>query len=203
MKIEGIANYVDSNGKRHSIEGIGSLPGGTELQSLNASGSLSFDNLDCKEFKIEGECQGKSINAKNISVSGTFDVHTVKTEKDLKIEGTLDSENVIAEEIIMESRDGLIGEIKCNKIKIFHGEIHDIGGSILSGIFGKKFQYQGNSRVRIEKIDADTVNLQNCEVTEIKCTDAIIGSNCAIKKLIVSGKYKVAENSTVGEVIQD
>ena len=203
MKIEGIANYVDDNGKRHSIEGIGSLPDGNKLQSLNSSGSLSFGNLECNELKIEGECQGKVVNSQNISVSGTFDVHTVKAEKSLKIEGSIDSENVFAEEIIMESRGGSIIEVKCTKIKIFHGEIHDIGSSILSGIFGRKFQHQSNSRVRIGKIDADEVDLQNCEVDEIKCKDAMVGSNCAIKKLIVSGKYKVSESSTVNEVINN
>lgn len=203
MRIEGIAKYVDFNGKRHSIEGIGSLPDGNKLQSLSSSGSFSFGNLDCDELKIEGECQGKSVNAKNISVSGIFEVDTVKAEKSLKIEGSINSENIVAEEIVMESRGGSIGTVKCTQIKIFHGEIQDIGGGILAGIFGRKIQCHINSRVRIGQIDAVKVTLQNCEVDEIKCADAYIGSNCVIEKLVVKGECEIADDSKVGEVIHN
>ena len=69
MKIEGEAKYVDSRGKTHSIEGVGSLPDEVNLQSLNVSGSIEFDEISCDKIKIEGSGEGKSLTAKNISVS--------------------------------------------------------------------------------------------------------------------------------------
>lgn len=203
MKIEGEARYVDMQGKRHSIEGIGSLPDATALQSLNVSGSFDFGEISCDKVKIEGECLGKSLTAKNISVSGIFEVDAVKVEGSFEVEGSVDSENISAAEIVMETRGGKIENIKCNKIKIFHGESYDIGGSILANILGgKNIRTSGSSRVRIGKIDAEKVDLQNCEVEEINCKDAVINSNCVIEKLIVKGECKVAADSKVGETIR-
>ena len=182
MKIAGEAVYVDAAGKKHSIEGIGSLPDNNELQSLNAAGDFSFDKISCEDMKISGSCEGKSLNAKNISVEGTIEVAAVNVEERFK-------------------RGGLIGSIKCDSLKIFHGEIHEFGSSILSRIFGGKATHN-NSRVRIENIDAGTVHLENCAVVEVKCKDAFIGANCVIDKLTVSGECKVAGDSKVGETIR-
>lgn len=203
MKIEGEARYVDTQGKRHSIEGIGSLPDVTALQSLNVSGSFSFGEISCDKVKIYGECFGKSLTAKNIFVSGSFEVDAVKVEETFKVEGSVDSENISAAEIVMETRGSKIENINCNKIKIFHGESYDIGGSILANILGgRTIHSQSSSHVRIGKIDAEKVDLQNCEVEEINCQDAVINSNCVIEKLIVKGECKVAADSKVGETIR-
>ena len=204
MKIEGDARYIDAQGKRHSIEGIGSLPDATALQSLNVSGSFSFGEISCDKVKIEGECFGKSLTAKNIFVSGSFEVDSVKVEETFQVEGSVDSENISAAEIVMETRGSKIENINCNKIKIFHGESYDVAGSLFSNIFGgKNIRTQGSSRVRIGKIEAEKVDLQNCEVEEIHCKDAVINSNCVIEKLIVKGECKVAADSKVGEIIKE
>ncbi len=200
MKIEGIASYIDAAGKRHSIEGIGSLPDGTALQELNVSGSFSFDKISCDNVKVSGEFGGKLLTAKKISVEGSFDVGVTDVET-FNLSGSIDAERLTAKEILIESRGGSVGEIKCDKLKIFHGEIHEVGVSILSKIFGGKVSRQSNSRVRIKNIDADTVELENCAVAVIKCRDAVIGTNCAVEKLFVTGKCTVADNSTVGETI--
>ena len=202
MKIAGEAVYVDAAGKKHSIEGIGSLPDNNELQSLDAVGEFSFDEISCDDMKISGSCEGKSLIAKNISADGTFEVAVVNVEERFKLSGSADIEKITAKEIIMESRGGTIGAIKCGKLKIFHGEIHEVGSSILSKIFGEKVSHNNNSRVHIENIDAETVHLENCAVAEVKCNDAFIGANCVIDKLFVAGECKVVPDSTVGETIR-
>lgn len=201
MKIAGKAVYVDAAGKHHSIKGVGNVPNNVALQKLKVSGSFTFDEVSCDDVKISGECDGKSFNAKNISVEGTADIDSVKSES-FKLSGSADINKLIAEEIIIESRKGKIGAIKCGKLKIFHEEINEVGSAILSRLFGGKVSHHSNSRVRIENIDAETVELENCEVDVIKCRDAFIGTNCAIKKLSVSGECKVADDSTVGETIR-
>ena len=200
MQIEGEAVYTDSSGNRHSIEGIGTLPD-MPLQSLNVSGSFSFNKLSCDNLKVEGECNGKSIVAKKIYGEGTFEVDSLETEK-FKFSGSADIEKIVAKEILMESRESSINVIKCYKLKIFHEEINEVGSSILARIFGGKVSHHKNSRVQIKTIEADTVHLENCAVVEIKCKDAFIGSNCAVEKLFVAGECKVADNSTVGETIR-
>ena len=200
MKIEGIASYIDKAGKRHSIEGIGSLPDGGELENLNVEGAFSFDKISCDDIKILGECNGKSINGKKISTEGTIDVEYVEVET-FKLSGSADINKLVAKEIIMESRGGTIGDIKCDELKIFHGEIHEFGASIISRIFGGKVSRHNNSRVQIKNIEAETVHLENCAVNVIKCKDAFIGKNCVIDKLLVSGECKVADDSTVGETV--
>lgn len=202
MKIAGEAVYVDAAGKRHSIEGLGSLPDNDELQSLNAAGEFSFDKLSCGEMKISGSCEGKSLTAQNVSAEGSFEVAAADVAEKFQLSGSAEIDRLRAKKIVMESRGGSIGAIKCDKLKIFHGEIHDVGSSILSRVFGGKVSHQSNSRVRIETIDAETVELENCEVDVIKCRDAFIGKNCAIKKLSVSGECTVADDSTVGETIR-
>lgn len=199
MKVEGIAACVDAKGKRHAIEGIGSLPD-IPLQSLSVSGSFSFGEISCDNLKAEGECVGKSVVAKKISVEGSFEVNSAEAES-FKLSGSADVEKITAKEILMESRGGSIGAIICDKLKIFHGEVREVGSSILSRIFGGKVSHHGNSRVQIKTIAAQVVHLENCAVTEIKCTDAFIGANCVIDKLFVSGECKVADGSTVGETV--
>lgn len=200
MKIEGIASYVDKAGKRHSIEGIGSLPDGDELENLNVEGSFSFDKISCDDIKISGECNGKSINGKKISTEGTIDVEYVEVET-FKLSGSADINKIVAKKITMESRGGSIGDIKCDELKIFHGDIHEVGASIISKIFGGKVSHNNNSRVRIKNIEAETIHLENCAVDVITCKDASIGKNCVIDKLLVSGDCKVADDSTVGETV--
>ena len=184
MKIAGEATYVDKGGHRRTIAGLGSVSDG-ELESLKVSGSCTFDEIDCDEITVEGECVGS----------------TLKVEGKLNVSGSVHSDELDAGEIVMESRGGSIGEIKCGRIKIFeHGGV-EINGGFLSRIFGSSARSM-DSRVRIKSIDADEVNLQNCEVDAIKCKDAIIGSNCVIGTLNVEGRCEVADGSTVKETIR-
>ena len=200
MKIAGEATYVDKGGHRRTIAGIGSVSDG-ELESLKVSGSCTFDEIDCDDVKIEGECSGSSLSAKNATISGTLKVKTLKVEGKLNVSGSVHSDELDAGEIVMESRGGSIGAIKCGRIKIFeHGGV-EINGGFLSRFFGGSAR-SADSRVRIKSIDADEVNLQNCEVDVIKCKDAIIGSNCVIGTLNVEGSCEVADGSTVRETIR-
>ena len=200
MKIEGEAVYIDMTGKRHSIEGVGSLPD-MALQSLSVSGSFSFNELSCDNLKVEGECNGKSIVAKKISTEGTFEVDSVEVET-FKFSGSAEIEKIVAKEILIESREGSIDAIKCDRLKIFHSELNEVESSIMSKIFGVKISRRNNSRVQVKTIEAEIVHLENCVVEVIKCKDAFIGANCAIGKLFVAGNCEVVPDSTVGETIR-
>ena len=204
MKIEGEATYVDAAGKRHSIEGVGSLPDEVNLQSLNISGSIEFDEISCGKAKIEGSGEGNSIAAKSLSVDGSLEVDSVKVEELFQVSGGVKIDTLSAGEVVMESRGGRIGTVKCSKIKIFHGSDYEMGGSILSNIFGSKgARHKNFSRVQVKSIEADKVDLENCEADVIRCTDARIGSNCVIEKLFVTGKCEIADDSKVGETIRN
>lgn len=186
MRILGEGIFVGADGRRHTLEGIGNFPDDMPLQSLAVEGIFSFKNFSCDKVKIEGECSGKSLTAKKISVEGIFDVDAAQTET-FQVSGSIDTNKLTAEEIIIESSAGSIDEIKCARLKIFHDE---------------NFFRRQSSRIRIKNIDAEKVELENCAVDVIKCKDALIGTNCAIKKLFVAGEYKVADDSTVGETIR-
>lgn len=200
MKIEGEAVYIDTAGKRHSIEGVGSIPDVT-LQKLKVSGSFTFDEISCDDIKISGECDGKSLNAKNVSVEGEAEIGTVEAEA-FKLSGSVKIDKLVAEKIVIESRKGTIGAIKCGMLKIFHEEINALDDSIFSKIFGSKVFRHSNSRVRIKSVEAREIHLENCAVDVIRCEDAYIGANCAIEKLFVASECKVADDSTVGETIR-
>ena len=208
MEIAGEAKYVDSRGKTHSIEGVGSLPDDVNLQSLNVSGSIEFDEISCDKIKIEGSGEGNSLTAKSLSVEGSLEVEKLKVEEALEISGTIKAGTVEADEIEIESRAGKIDAVKCRKIKIFHDDgDYEVGGKFLRNVLDdfdvKVTRHKSRSRVRIKSIDAEKVDLQNCEVDVIRCTDAKIGANCEIEKLIFSGKYEVADDSKVGEIIKE
>lgn len=200
MKIEGKATYTDIKGVEHSIKGRGSLPDDISLKDLKVSGKISFGEISCDKITIDGECNGKVFSAENISIKGTAEIDSVNAKDFLQIKGKPEIKKIVAAEVMIESRGGKIGTVNCSKIKIFHGENHDCG-SILSNIFGGK-SFQNNSRVQIKNIDAQKVNLQNCEVEEIHCKDAVINSNCVIEKLFVEGECEIAADSKVGETIR-
>ena len=194
MKIEGEAVYLNSAGKRHSIEGTGILSDEIEFKSLKISGTVSFDKISCGKISIEGECFGKSLTAEKISVKGTIKVDSLKSAEIFKIEGITEIDGIDGKEILIESRTGTIGEINCDEIKIFHYD-----DEFLSR---QKNIHSKNSRVKIKKIFAEKISLENCEVDEIKCKNAFIGTNCAINELTVTGEYKISADSTVAKVIR-
>lgn len=200
MKIAGEAIYIDRSGHRRTMAGMGSVSDG-ELESLKVSGSCEFGDLVCDDVKIEGECSGASLKSRNVASSGTLRVKMLIVEGKLKASGSVYSDVIDASDVDMESRGGSIGTVKCGRIKIFeHGGV-EINGGFLSRIFGGSAR-SANSRVHIKGIDADEVNLQNCEVDTIKCKDAIIGSNCVIGTLNVEGSCEVVDGSTVKETIR-
>lgn len=187
MKISGEGRYSDATGRQHKVEGFGSFPDEMSLQDVNISGTFSFGKISCDKIKVSGECYGNSLTSKKIYVAGTLKVDSLNIENDLKLEGSLKVDNVEATEISIESCAGSIGNVKCKRIKIFHDEY---------------FAAPYPSRVLIESITSDTVELQNCEVGVIRCKGAFIGSNCVIEKLFIAGECKVAGDSTVGEIIR-
>lgn len=197
MKIEGEAVYIDAVGKRHKVEGVGNIPG-VFLQKLKVSGTFTFDEVSCDDIKISGECDGKLLNAKNISIEGTSDIDTAQADS-FELRGSAEIDKLVAEKILIDSRKGKIGEIKCRELKIFHREIHS--SSMFSKIFGGGVSHKSNSRVKIKSVEAEEIRLENCAVDAIRCKDAFIGSNCTIEKLFVAGECKVADDSTVGETI--
>lgn len=187
MKILGEALYVDSAGIRHEVEGIGNISDNVSLRSLKVEGTLSFEKISCDTIEIEGSCDGDSLTAQKFSAEGTVEVDSLNIAQIFKLEGLPKISNVAAAEVSIESQSGSIGNIKCTRIKIFHDE------------YSSKVR---RSRVRIKSIEADTVELENCEVEVVKCQNALIGTNCAITKLFVAGEFKVADDSTVDEVIR-
>lgn len=188
MEIAGEAKYVDSHGKTYKIEGAGSLPDDINLQRLEVSGSIEFDEISCGgKITIDGSGEGKSLTAKNLTVSGSLEVDTLKVEDSLEISGSIEAKTVEASEIEIESRGSKIGSVKCVKLKIFHDDDRS----------------KSRSRVRVKNIAAVKVEIENCEAEEISCTDAKIGENCAIGKLIVAGDCKIDADSEVGEIIKE
>lgn len=184
MKIKGEGAYVDSVGVRHEVKGTGSLPDNTELKSLRASGMFSFGKFSCDKVSISGKCEGGSVIAKSFSVTGKVEVDSVE-----------------ADDIIIESRSGAIDKLKGSKVKIFNRG-HEVANALFAKLLGGHDAVQEkNSRICIKTIEADNVELENCEVDVIRCKDAFIGSNCAIEKLFVAGECKVSANSKVGETI--
>lgn len=192
MHIEGEAVYTDLNDKRHSMEGEGNSDI-TELKSLKVEGELTFESITCDDIVIEGECIGKSAVAKDFSVSGSIEIDSVTVEDTFKVSGSTEIKNLNAKEIIMESRDGSIGEIKCDEIRIYHVDKPDK--------FFSKILRPNKSKVRIGKIDGGKVELANCDVEEINCRDAYIGLNCVVKKLMFEGECEIDVDSKVEELI--
>lgn len=184
MRIKGEGIYIDSAGVFHKIKGKSIISDDAILQSLQVSGKLLFDKITCDEVNVYGKCKGGSVYAKNFFATGKIKAYSIK-----------------ADEVIIKSRSGSIDELQGIKIKIFDGV--DENAELFAKIFSKQDEeFDDNSRVRIGNINADTVELENCTVEAIKCKDAVIGTNCAIKELFVSGECTVAPDSTVVKTIR-
>ena len=218
MKIKGSGTYTDKNGRNHSVLGVGEVADDEKLQKLEVIGNLSFEKISCNKISISGKCLGGSIStqslkifgacegdsviAKNFSASGKVEFDSLTIEQNLEITGKPSLDSVTANEIVIASRNGFLGKVKCCKIKIYDNA-EKINREVFGKIFIERFAIsQSWSHVRIKNIEADIVELENCEVDVIKCKDAFIGSNCAIKKLLVAGKCEVAADSTIGETIK-
>lgn len=218
MKIKGSGSYTDAVGKSRMILGIGELSDAEKFRELKVLGNISFDKISCDEvkisgkceggsikaqdLKISGKCEGKSVSAKNFSASGKMEIDSIKVEQTVELKGKPELGSVEADEIIIESRFGSVDEIKCRKLKIFN-HMNENDSAFVIKIFGEEISgFDKFSRVRIKNIDAEKVEIENCEVDIVRCQDAFIGANCAIDKLFVADECKVADDSTVGETIR-
>lgn len=215
MRIEGSGMYTDETGRSHRVLGVCELTEAKTFQELKISGKLSFEKVSCDEVSVSGKCEGGSITAqsmkvsgtcdsdsiiaKNFSVSGKVEVNSLTVEQTLRISGKPQIDFVTASEVIIATRSGFIGEVKCRKIRIF-----DETDKFVDKVFGKGFaEYlSSSSRVQVKNIEADTVALENCTVEVIRCKNAFIGRNCAIEKLFVASDCKIAADSTVGETVR-
>ena len=200
MNIKGIVNYVDENNKKHETAGICTLKDDIKLKSIDVKGMLSFDKIICDKINIEGDCTGNEISGKKIFISGKFNVDNVSMEQNIKIVGVAHSNLLKAEKVIIESRAGTIKQINCDKIKIFDNN-DNIDISIIKNIFNIR-HVKNNARIHINDIDANNVEIQNCEIKSIKCKNAIIGTNCLIEELFVEDSYKIANDSTVNKIVR-
>lgn len=188
MKIKGSGTYTDTDGANQNVFGVGELADDKKLRKLEVSGSLSFEKISCDKISVSGKCKGDSVIAKDFSASGKVEVDSLMIEQNLEISGKPKIDFMTADEVVIVSRAGSVVKIKCRTIKIYDDspDLFDVH----------------NSRISIKKIDADTVELENCAVDVIRCKDAFIGFNCAIEKLFVAGECKVADDSKVGETIR-
>ena len=184
MKIKGEGVYIDSAGVFHKVKGKGIISDDVILQSLQVSGKLEFDKIICDKVSIRGKCKGGLIHAKNFFTSGKIKAYSIE-----------------ADEVVIKSSSGLIDELQGLKVKI-SGYTDDDTALFEKIFFKQDEEFDDDSRVRIKSINADTVELENCDVDVIKCKNAVIGTKCAVKKLFVSGECTVAEDSTVIETIR-
>lgn len=176
--------------------------GSIDAQDLKISGKVLFDKIFCAEANVSGKCEGKSVSTKNFSASGKMEIDSIKVEQTFELKGKPELGSVEADKVIVESRSGSVDEIKCRKLKIFN-HANETDSAFVIKILGEEISAFDNfSRVRIKNIDAEKVEIENCEVDVIRCQDAFIGTNCSIEKLFVAGEYEVAADSTVGETIR-
>lgn len=154
-----------------------------------------------KTFEADGDCFSKSLTAEKIFIDGDSKVDVIKAAGTFEINGSLRSDSIESDEVIIESRSGTVGKIKCTDLKISKGD-EDFEGEIYFGnVKIKTSSKKISSRIQIKDIEAETVNLQNCEVGIIKCKNAFIGSNCVIEKLIVASEYEIYADAKVSEII--
>lgn len=157
-------------------------------------------------MKIKGEMSYTDEHGKIHKLEGKIILPDDTIFQKLRVDGKAKIEEIEADEFILDSRSSTIGEIKCRKLKIFSNsnDNDEAAEVIMSKIFGAKVSVSNeNLCVRIKKIDAEKVNIKNCEIEKIKCKDAVIGENCTIDKLIVSGEYEIAADSKVGEIVKE
>ena len=201
MKIMGSGTCKDAAGKSHSVLGVGTLTDDENFRNLKVAGNLSFQKISCGKISVSGKCEGDFVSARTLKISGSCEINSVTIEQTLEIAGRVEIDSVTAEEILIASRSGTLGDIKCRKITIHDDSAKFYGEVFEKNIIGHFAAMQNRSRVRVKNIEAGVVELENCEVDVIRCRDAFIGSNCAIEKLFIAGKCEIAADSTVGEKI--
>ena len=171
-------------------------------EEITIDGDARIDVVKAVKFRFSGDCSGNLLTAEKITIDGDVRLDVIKAVKVVEISGDMRIDSVESNKVAIESRSGRIDEIKCSELKIFDN-YSDFEGEISFGNIRIKTSRQKIfSQVQIKNIAAEKVELKNCKVSLIKCKDAIIGENCAIEKLIVSGKFELDENSKVNEVIK-
>ena len=172
MKIDGDIAYTDKFGKRHTIEGYGTLPDETELKSLKVDGSISFDKISCGNFKVSGDCFGSSLTAEKISVDGDIEVNDIKAVEDLKIYGDCVADLLTANKIFID------GDIKADGIKV-----------------AESLNIEGEPQINSIESDKIVINAQSGTIEEIKCRDLKIFNNGVnFEGEISIGKFRITSS---------
>ena len=201
MRIKGSGEYTDAKGRNYTVLGVGDVSDDEKLRRLSVSGNVSFDKLSCDRISVSGRCEGDSIFAKSLEISGALSIENISCDK-IDISGKPQIETLTADEISIATRNGFIGNINCKRLKIYDSNELIVEKGFENLFVGHFSLSKSNSRIRIKSIEADKVELENCEVDVIRCKDAFIGANCVIDKLFVSGECSVMPGSKVGETVR-
>lgn len=168
-----------------NIKGTGTVKDISGKSHVVIGAGTFADDETFRKLEVAGSLSFEKISCDKINVADKCEGDFLSAQV-LKVSGSCEIDSVTADEIFIASHSGFLGSVKCRRIKIFDDT---------------NFVVSRRIRVRIKNIEADVVDLENCAVEIIHCKDAFIGSNCAVEKLFVSGEYKVAADSMVGETI--
>ena len=153
-------------------------------------------------LKVNGDCSAESLTANKIFIDGDVKADTIKGAESLDIVGDPQVGLIESKDVVINTRSGMIEEINCDNLKIFDNSVN-FEGEISFGKFRlKSYPKENFSHIRVKKILAEKVELANCKVSLIQCRDAIIGENCSIEKLIVSGNLELNDKSKVDDIVR-
>jgi len=150
---------------------------------IKGRGSLPEDIL-LKSLEVSGKIFFEKISCDDLKIKGDGKGATI-VGKNISVHGSLKAEKISAEKVVVQSQRSTIEEVHCDSLKIFESD-----------------STQKKSQVKVKKIVAKKVELENCEVEEIFCTDAFIGTNCKIGKLTVENDCEVAADSKIANIIR-
>lgn len=199
-----------------NISGSGKVLGGIECQErISISGAANFDgDIVCGEFHDSGSAKvSGNLTAKSFHISGVYksggrinsDVIAVagivKTEGDITgemvaIRGGVDTDKLISGDNVEIEFDGFcrIGELGGGTINV-RRKVKQVRN------LGFFFSKSGVETAEIGSIEADDINISDCNVRTVVGAKVVIGPGCHVKRVEYSQDLKIDPSSKVEETV--
>lgn len=137
------------------------------------------------KINVKGKIKADLIRSNDVYVKGKADIKIIEC-KELNVSGAIKSEYISGDDIkIIFSGQSNITEIITNKLFIKKAEINDSKciEELVSKYLKVNLELEKNTKINIERIQADEVYLEECTVNLLVCNKATIDKKSVIKNV--------------------
>lgn len=181
--------------RKVSINGTGSIAGRVTADTVTINGAAKANDLiQARKIEVNGTLSGKELKGEKVVIRGMSDLDGGISCENFELNGSIKCQSINAEQMDIKLKGfGDVRELTGSRISIkgFIPSIVILNIEIKPSIF------------KVGLVEADDIVLENTEA-DVVCGNVVqIGRGCKIGRVEYRESLKVADGSSVGQIVKD